>query len=139
MSDAAPALRGRLPATLRREHHLTVEQYKALLAHQRGGCAVCGREGEEHYSGGRPRRFVFYFSRVGGERIRLLLCRRCNRGYRAFRDSPLLISRALACLALGEAMTRFEAIDGKPIPPENPSVEAPRAQARGASLSVDDD
>jgi len=112
-----------------RSHMQRGNQYDALLAHQHGGCAICGRPQKFSNYRHRARRLVFYFARVGGEATRLLLCLRCNRGLEAFRDSPLLLSRALACITLGEVATKFEAVNGVPILPLAPPPEEEDAAA----------
>jgi hypothetical protein len=57
---------------------LTAEQYRALLAHQGGACAIC--------KGVRPYRLNVDHCHATGL-VRGLLCRRCNKLLRDVRDS----------------------------------------------------
>lgn len=56
---------------LKRRYGIGVEEYNALLAHQHGGCAICGKRPTK-----RTRLAVDHDHESG--RIRGLLCKRCN-------------------------------------------------------------
>lgn len=57
-------------SALRRVYNITVEDYKAMLVEQGGGCAVCGTVPDE--------RLCVDHDHATGQ-VRGLLCRNCNR------------------------------------------------------------
>ncbi len=86
-------------ATLRKVG-TTDRAYKALLAGQAGGCAICGepcRTGRslavDHDHSCCPGRTSC------GKCVRGLLCADCNNGLGRFRDDPALLARAIDYLA----------------------------------------
>jgi hypothetical protein len=76
-----------------RLYGLTLDQYDALVAEQRGLCAICG----EPPAKGRGRRLVVDHDHQTGE-IRGLLCGLCNVALGYLREDPKLFERAKAYL-----------------------------------------
>ncbi len=70
------------------------DQYERLFTRQRGKCAICGAEGKI----GRPGRLAVDHIH-GTERVRGLLCHRCNTAIGLFRDDPVLLTKARRYLA----------------------------------------
>lgn len=86
-------------STLRR-HNLTGRAHDAILATQRGACAICG----ESCRTGRNLAVDHDHECCPGKRscgtcIRGLLCADCNNGLGRFRDDPALLIRAAQYLA----------------------------------------
>jgi hypothetical protein len=75
---------------LRKTYGLTLEDYEAMLEAQDYGCAICGGQGS--------RRLVVDHCHAT-ERVRGLLCDKCNIGLGWFRDDPELMDRAIGYLA----------------------------------------
>lgn len=78
---------------LQKQYGLSVEDYEALLAQQRGKCAICGSEPGDS-RGFRPH--VDHCHETG--RVRGILCGRCNIGLGSFRDDPNLLCAAISYL-----------------------------------------
>jgi len=70
---------------LKRTHGLTLADYDAMLALQKGRCAICGRMSAKS--------FHIDHDHVTGE-IRGLLCSACNHALGLFGESPQRLSRA---------------------------------------------
>lgn len=83
-------------AHLKRDYGLTTDQYDAILASQGGRCAIC-REYETHVRHGKVTRLAVDHE-YGTDRIRELLCQRCNRALGLLRDSEIVLESALAYL-----------------------------------------
>jgi|RhiMetdeSRZDD1v2_1073273.scaffolds.fasta_scaffold435934_2 hypothetical protein len=74
---------------LRSNYGLSIEGYNALLAQQGGACAICRKQPEQ--------RLCVDHCHVT-QKVRRLLCRRCNLGIGYFGDDPRLLRRAAAYL-----------------------------------------
>jgi hypothetical protein len=74
---------------LRSNYGLSIEDYNALVARQRGECAICRKQPEQ--------RLCVDHCHVT-KKVRRLLCRRCNLGIGYFYDDPRLLRRAAAYL-----------------------------------------
>ena len=74
---------------LRSSYGLSIEGYNALLARQGGACAICRKQPEQ--------RLCVDHCHVT-QKVRRLLCRRCNLGIGYFGDDPRLLRRAAAYL-----------------------------------------
>ena len=74
---------------LRSKYGLSIEGYNALLARQRGACAICRKQPEQ--------RLCVDHCHVT-KKVRRLLCRRCNLGIGYFNDDPRLLRLAVAYL-----------------------------------------
>ena len=83
--------RGSATRYLLRKYGITQADYNALLAKQKGGCAICGRKPSARIS-----LHVDHDHRT--KRIRGLLCFRCNNAIGDFGDNPELIRHAAAYL-----------------------------------------
>jgi Recombination endonuclease VII len=79
---------------LQGRYGISSEDYKRMLAQQRGRCAICQRKSKQTLcvDHDHPRRIV-----------RALLCPPCNRGLGFFRDDPNRLLRAAAYLLAFEA------------------------------------
>lgn len=75
----------RLSRTLR-AYRLSDTEYRALLASQGGGCAICGSPPEPGSGPSTKRLHVDHDHESG--KVRGLLCTRCNPGLGYFGDSP---------------------------------------------------
>ena len=78
-----------------RAYGLSVDEYEAMLARQKGTCAICGREP----SGGstsESRLHVDHCHETGV--IRGLLCGNCNHGIGKFKDDIQLLEKAIVYL-----------------------------------------
>jgi hypothetical protein len=78
---------------IRQEHGLSSTQYESLLAAQEGRCAICRVEFLMSHERGYGSAVVDHDHRT--ERIRGLLCHRCNIGLGQFRDSSDLLRAAV--------------------------------------------
>jgi hypothetical protein len=76
---------------LRRKYGITFEDYTAMLAQQGGGCAICGGVNADG-------RVLHVDHHHGTGAVRGLLCQKCNHGIGLFRDTPDLLTRAIAYL-----------------------------------------
>lgn len=75
-----------------RTYGISGDEYEALLLAQGGGCAICGKS-----QGTEKNRLAVDHDHVT-DRVRGLLCHRCNRALGAFGDSIDGIRRVLAYL-----------------------------------------
>lgn len=82
----------RLKNALKRKYGMTLEQYDEMLAAQGGVCAICG--GPHVGTGGRYH--VDHDHDTG--KVRGLLCGPCNTGLGQFKDSSLVMEKAMAYL-----------------------------------------
>jgi hypothetical protein len=82
---------------LKRMFGLTVEQYDAMFAEQKGCCAICGQR-ETHIIRGRKLSLAVDHCHSAGH-VRGLLCSKCNTGLGSFRDDPVLLQAAIEYLA----------------------------------------
>jgi len=73
---------------LRRDYGLTVPEYDAMLALQKGLCAICDLPCKT-----KSRLCVDHDHQTGA--VRGLLCRRCNRTLGQLEENPILIERLL--------------------------------------------
>jgi hypothetical protein len=92
-------------AVMKRLYGITIEEYDALLAKQKGRCAICKETPK------RERLSVDHCHR--GKFVRWLLCGLCNRGIGCFRDDPRLLRTA------ADALSRIR--EPKPRPPTKPA------------------
>jgi hypothetical protein len=88
---------------LRRSFGLTIEQYRALLASQGGGCAVCGALANPD-----GRRLAVDHDHTSGE-VRGILCTPCNWAIGGMRDSPARLEAAAEYLRNPPAKQRRSA------------------------------
>jgi hypothetical protein len=79
-------------ANIRRAYGITPEQYDAMLTHQGGVCAICGKPPKPDGVRAASRLHIDHDHITG--QIRALLCNHCNRGIGAFVDDPNLLRRA---------------------------------------------
>lgn len=79
---------------LRIMYGLTFEDYAKKLGLQGGGCAICGSC--ENFRGDQKMLHVDHDHATG--KVRGILCAKCNGGLGYFKDSPELLSRAIAYL-----------------------------------------
>lgn len=78
---------------------LTPAEYDAMLAAQRGVCAICESAPTIKPSPGHTRRRVLWVDHDHKtKRVRGLLCHRCNAGLGYFMDHPELLASALRYL-----------------------------------------
>ncbi len=85
-------------STLKRLYDLTIDQYRAMLALQKGVCALCMRpETKKSRKHGKVRDLSVDHDHKTGV-VRGLLCGECNRGLGYFRDNPDALERAAAYL-----------------------------------------
>lgn len=69
---------------------LSMDDYKALLESQGGGCAICGKTEEARALA------VDHCHKTG--RVRGILCRACNTGIGHLQDDPILLGKAIEYL-----------------------------------------
>jgi Recombination endonuclease VII len=83
---------------------MTIEEYNALFAKQKGRCLICEKKSKRtlHVDHCHRRNVV-----------RWLSCGKCNRGLGFFDDDPRVLRRAAACLSA--------ALKGKPLPRIKPA------------------
>jgi Autographiviridae endonuclease VII len=78
---------------LNRSHGITPAQFNQMLVEQGGGCALCCEpESIAHQSGTIKELSVDHCHDT--DRIRGLLCSKCNQGLGLFKDDPTLLRRA---------------------------------------------
>lgn len=78
---------------LKRKYGLTYADYGALLAEQKGGCAICFLPFDKA-----PRGVLFVDHCHTTGKVRGLLCANCNTAIGLLLDSPLLMTRAAGYL-----------------------------------------
>ena len=84
-----PSRRGAVRRSrLKRLYGLTVEQYDAMLAKQRGRCAICGSTEPKHTN------WSVDHDHVTGQ-VRGILCSACNTGIGQLQDDPDIVRKAL--------------------------------------------
>lgn len=76
-----------------RNYGITRDEYTALLAAQKGVCAICGGDPGTSRGG----RFHVDHDHETGE-VRGLLCASCNQGLGSFRDNPDYLAAAIRYL-----------------------------------------
>lgn len=77
-----------------RRFWVTLDQYRSVLATQRGVCAICGKPETAKHQSGKQKDLAIDHDHATGA-FRGLLCVNCNNGLGRFKDSPeLLISAA---------------------------------------------
>jgi hypothetical protein len=81
---------GKRRSLLKRTYGLTVEQYDAILAGQRGGCAVCGHPPKPDRVG---RKHLHVDHNHADGRVRGLLCSPCNTALGLLREDPEVITK----------------------------------------------
>lgn len=82
--------------SLKKNYGLSREDYAALLAGQRGRCAICGCP-ERRLTKGKATALAVDHCHVGGH-VRGLLCADCNRGLGMFGDDPKRLAAAIEYL-----------------------------------------
>jgi Recombination endonuclease VII len=86
-------------AYLWRHYKITLEAYEEMLAHQKGGCAICGRsETNRHHKTGELMLLAVDHHHGPAKTIRGLLCANHNRALGMFGDDPNLLRAAIAYL-----------------------------------------
>jgi hypothetical protein len=78
-------------ATLKRHYGITVEQYERLFVNQEGKCAICGSD--EAGRDGHKNLVVDHCHQT--DRIRGLLCHKCNRALGFFGDNKQSLLKAI--------------------------------------------
>jgi hypothetical protein len=96
LSEKPPSIRRRRRAFLKSRFGISLEQYDTLLAAQGGTCAIC-RNPETVLDKGVPRALSVDHDHETGK-VRGLLCGGCNQGLGRFRDSPVVLKRAVVYL-----------------------------------------
>lgn len=69
-------------ARLKREFHITLEEFRKVLAYQGGGCAICGKKLNKK---GKPLLLAVDHCHTTGL-VRGVLCWPCNKGIAVFQD-----------------------------------------------------
>ena len=90
-------------ATLKYYHNLSLEDYDTMLENQNGGCAICGKTQEKNTD--RRSLAVDHCHRIN--KIRGILCDKCNRGIGYLDDNPTIARKA------AEYLERFIVNDNK--------------------------
>lgn len=85
-----------LKSHLKRHYNLTIEQYEGLLESQNGVCAICKRP--EKY---KNRKYLAVDHDHVTEKIRGLLCNKCNCVLGYAEDNPLVLKAAVEYLKNG--------------------------------------
>lgn len=78
-------------------YKITPEEYVAMVKSQAGKCAICGMPETSTSRNGRVKTLFVDHDHVTGK-VRQLLCHLCNAGLGAFRDSPSVMTSAVAYL-----------------------------------------
>jgi hypothetical protein len=76
-----------------RVYGMTIEDYNKLLAEQQGVCAICQRPETQLDRARKPRRLTVDHDHVHNK-VRGLLCNRCNAGLGFLEDDPVRIQAA---------------------------------------------
>lgn len=114
------------PAEKRREYalrvryNITAEERDAILAHQGGVCAICGRPEKDG-----QRRFSVDHDHVTGM-VRGILDLRCNR----YRLGGLTLEEAEAIVEYLREPPAFEVIGQRAVPEKKPKKRQPRKRSR---------
>ena len=78
---------------LKRTYGITVDEYNQLLEFQERGCAICGKKPDD------CARRLHVDHDHETDAVRGLLCSNCNTGLGVFKDSPVLLRKAIEYLA----------------------------------------
>jgi hypothetical protein len=116
-------------AQLRLYFGITLEDYEYLKTQQSDSCGLCFRDSVEG-----NRLAVDHDASRGKEAVRGLLCRNCNLGIGAFKDSPAILREAIQYLAEAEGKTPEwwgKVEDAPPVP--RPRKEAERCNVPGCA------
>ena len=101
-----------------RRYGLTAVAHDALLARQRGVCAICSLPGAASGSGRAARLCVDHDhrccsgNRSCGKCVRGLLCRSCNAGLGQFKENSLNLRMAAAYLDMPKTIAASSAVQG---------------------------
>ena len=87
---------------LKQKYGLSLEEYDTMLLEQNGCCAICGTD----TPGGNGRFHVDHCH--SSNRVRGLLCARCNIGLGFFRDNTVVLARAIEYLASFDEQEEFD-------------------------------
>ena len=96
--------RGRRDIDLRRNYHITIDQYEALLSAQGGQCKICGSSDPGANGVFEVDHDHACCDKKGscGQCVRGLLCTNCNTGISRFKDDPKLLRAAADYMDAGE-------------------------------------
>jgi hypothetical protein len=83
---------------LRRDHGMTIDEFRDLWLSQGGVCAVCRRRETRVHQSGTPMDLSVDHDHATGRR-RGLLCAECNLALGKFGDSPVRLAGAISYLA----------------------------------------
>jgi hypothetical protein len=83
---------------LQRHYGISLEDYKAVLHEQAGGCAVCGRPPGSVATGNKSKGTLAVDHDHATGVFRGLLCTNCNLGIGSFFDNPELLVKAATYL-----------------------------------------
>lgn len=114
---------------LHRKYRLTEESYAALIAGQGGGCAICGGVNEQLSRSRTPFPLGVDHDHVTTA-VRGALCSDCNSGLGLFKDSPWLLSIAIAYLEAAEGLPPLPPLPRTYYPPRAPKEPKPRRVAK---------
>ena len=88
---------------LKRNYGISLDEYNKMLDEQKGVCAICGMEETmvhpKHNSNGKAQLLAVDHCHVTNK-VRGLLCSRCNRVIGMMRDSPELLTKAVEYLKI---------------------------------------
>jgi hypothetical protein len=79
---------------LKTAYGITELDYERMVKEQAGVCKLCGDAPKIHRRGTEPRLWVDHCHKTN--RVRGLLCAKCNNGLGQFRDDPELMKKAAA-------------------------------------------
>lgn len=88
------AVDGVTSAYLRRNYGISVDEYRAMLEHQKGRCALCDGEGFLMNPATHKVRLVVDHCHATGK-VRGLLCHNCNRALGLFHDDTTALRKAI--------------------------------------------
>lgn len=83
------------PATTR---SITSQTYARMFRSQHGVCAVCHQPETTQNEYGEKLQLTFYGADHNGHVVRGLVCKFCNMGLSMFKDSPVILARAIEFL-----------------------------------------
>lgn len=90
-------LRQRQNRHLVRSYGITLEEYEALFTKQNGECAICHKK-DGGVNQHRSKKLAVDHNHINNV-VRGLLCENCNRGVGMFKDSVILLQKAINYLA----------------------------------------